>query len=263
MQNRIGSLLTLLAFLPVSVPAAECVEYLRKEGTTSGYPYVKGLTKEQLKEIQARAKDSKTPKSEVAVPPVSREKGDYTIELFPGFEKEAFRVYGLKGPREYLRPNLPEFEGYVKKIIKDATDVKATAPEKVSQGHFKTYSHVIQYGMDSTPAGIIRLEMNEEILGLVSLGDDSRLAITSRLDRKIGFQTKSAGDKPVFTLEVYLLQPTGHTFIGFHVPAGDAAVPAIKVTQHGEKDVVLSVDSHDFLLTLEPFPQPGAGGAPN
>jgi len=182
-------------------------------------------------------------------------KDDVVLATFQNLADEKFQVFGLEGPRGYLRPSAHEVEGYLQAMKKSHSLADAAgegpAEELLSKsGLLKTRSRAIVYGSATAPT-VISLKSNEVISAMVNLGPQGRLVATSRIDQKIGFHAKSADRQTTYLIELYLIEPTGYVSIGYRVRAKKANYPQIKVLDLHDQGVLLTVDDQAFKVGFE------------
>jgi hypothetical protein len=243
-----------LGLIPLNASAVNCVEYFAKSGNPTYRPIVEELTPSETSEMIARLKKKDRKIRKISSKPHLSLKGDVMIATFPDLAGEDFQVFGVQSPRGYLRPDFHEVQGFARRSKTIAAEAdKSPAAVQASlvtkSGLLKTRSRAIVYESEEAPT-VIPMKTNEIISGLVDLGENRRIVITARADEKIGFHTATRDPARNYLMEVYLIEPTGHAFIGFRVRAGERAYPKVDVLNVDGEGLLLTIDDEIFQLAL-------------
>jgi hypothetical protein len=263
---RLFTIVLALNLVPLTAGAVTCVEYFEQSGRTALFPNAEELSPAEVTALVAQARKSGAKVRVVSAKPRLSLKNDVMIATFPNQPAEPFQVFGIQGPRGYLRPDLPEVQGFMarqKTVAAEADQASEAAQTELATkaGALKTRNRAIVYGTVDD-FRVISLETNEVISAMVNLGTNERLVVTARADQKIGFFSNPADAKRNFQIEAYVNEPTGHTFIGFRVPAGKSAYPKVDVVEIEGTGLLLTLDDQTFVLKLEKNPNAGDAAAP-
>jgi hypothetical protein len=227
--------------LPLSAFAIHCVENLNAVGSPTATPDVSELTTDQVASL------TEMPKT-ISGKPALRVEGDVVAGSFPVLGKSPFQVMGLQTPRVYLRPKVSEVEG----LLARPAD-QAALPAVTNNTHLKTRQRMMIYGLRGSGGRSIALAMNETIAAVAPIGELQRIAVTTRAEQKIGFATRQTDQQRTILVTVYLLEPAGHSYLSFRIPA-KGEFPKVEVYAQAQTGLLLAVDDRVLQLSLQTDP---------